>query len=64
MNYLHLLRLMAALCLFLFPFSNNNSQEDFGPEQIITDGIDARSVYAADLNGDGLPDVISDSNNY
>ena len=41
---------------------NISGQGDFGPQQTITtDAVGARSIYTADINGDGYKDVISAS---
>jgi len=54
-----LLTALIFLCLVL-PASNANGQ--FGPQQIISsEAIEAKSVYAADLDGDGDLDVLSAS---
>jgi hypothetical protein len=43
-------------------YENVDGQGTFGPQQIITEKADqARSVYAADLDGDGRADVLSAS---
>jgi len=51
---------MRSTCLFLFTFILFQAHAQFGPQRIISsDARYARSVFAADINGNGHQDVIA-----